>query len=152
MSYVSDLSNLEGANFKSFFILIPFTNSLPSGVGQIMKFALLNVLRWAYFEARFVKNWSIFEPRIEKHYAYKKTCQLHFKLCTFVHPMKIHMRWESHELQRTLRHLPWPKAATIKMWRENACECKVLGQMNIFLPRNSVIIVHKVPMSVKFLN
>ena len=37
-----------------------------------MKFALLNVLRYAYFEAGFVKNLSIFEPQIEKHYASKK--------------------------------------------------------------------------------
>ena len=26
------------------------------------------------FEAGFIKNLSIFEPQIEKHYAYKKTC------------------------------------------------------------------------------
>ena len=40
-----------------------------------MKFASLNE---AYFEARFVKNFSIFEPQIEKHYAYKKKCKPFF--------------------------------------------------------------------------
>ena len=54
-----------------FFILIPSTN-LYQQVGQIMNFILLNVLRQAYFEAEFLKNLSIFEPQIEKHYAYKK--------------------------------------------------------------------------------
>ena len=41
----SDFSNLEGTNFKIFLILIPFTNSLPSDLGQIMIFALLSVLK-----------------------------------------------------------------------------------------------------------
>ena len=50
MLWVSDFSNLESTNFKIFFIVIPFPNSHPSGVGQIMKFCLLNVLRWAYFK------------------------------------------------------------------------------------------------------
>ena len=41
-----------------------------------MNFACLNVLRQAYFEIEFVKNLGIFEPQIEKHYAYKKACNL----------------------------------------------------------------------------
>ena len=43
-SELVDFSNLEGTNFKIFFIVIPFTNSHPSGVSQIMKFFLLNIL------------------------------------------------------------------------------------------------------------
>ena len=67
-----EIINLEGTNFKLFFILIPSTNSLPPGVGQIMTFSLFNVLRSAYFEAEFVKNLSIFKPYIGKHYAYEQ--------------------------------------------------------------------------------
>ena len=66
---VSDFSSLEDTHFKSFSVLIPSTISFRPGVGQIMKFALFNVLRYAYFEAGFVTNLSTFEPQIEKHHA-----------------------------------------------------------------------------------
>ena len=75
MSQISDFSNLDGTNFKIFFILIPFTNSLLTGMSQIIKFVFWMFLDkhiLAYFEAGFVKNLGLFDPQIEKHYACKK--------------------------------------------------------------------------------
>ena len=42
-------------------------------------FLLTGLILKVYFEAGSVENLSISEPRIEKHYAYKKTCIFQIK-------------------------------------------------------------------------